>query len=150
MSRNMTKPTKWLCAKQRLRSAWARPVWSESSLSAWRNLCSLVTHWVHSENSDQTGWMPRLISVLTGCTLILLVLLCQGSNTHEYTSRFYCLKSNFFIFKMDITCCFYSWSNQELKCTSSMFSLQYALTSSLHAQKMLLCMMHQLNKFGSG
>ena len=32
-----------------------RPVWSESSLSAWRKLGSLATHWVHSEDSDQTG-----------------------------------------------------------------------------------------------
>ena len=26
-----------------------RPVWAESSLSAWRNLGSLATHWAHSE-----------------------------------------------------------------------------------------------------
>ena len=38
-----------------------RPVWSESSLSAWRNLGSLATHWAHSKDSDQTGRMPRLI-----------------------------------------------------------------------------------------
>ena len=30
------------------------PVWSESSLSAWRNLGSLVIHWVHSE--DWSDW----------------------------------------------------------------------------------------------
>ena len=40
-----------------------RPVWSESSLSAWRNRGSLATHWAHSEDSDQTGRMPRLIWV---------------------------------------------------------------------------------------
>ena len=34
-----------------------RPVWSESSLSAWRKLGSLATHWAHSEDSDQTGQM---------------------------------------------------------------------------------------------
>ena len=56
-----------------------RPVWSESSLSAWRNLGSLSTHWVHSEDSDQTERMPRLIWVFTGRTLILLVLSCRGS-----------------------------------------------------------------------
>ena len=38
-----------------------RTVWSESSLSAWRKLGSLATHWAHSEDSDQTGRMPRLI-----------------------------------------------------------------------------------------
>ena len=32
-----------------------RPVWSESSLSAWRKAVSLATHWAHSEDSDQTG-----------------------------------------------------------------------------------------------
>ena len=30
------------------------PVWSESSLSMWRKLGSLATHWVHSEDFDQT------------------------------------------------------------------------------------------------
>ena len=44
------------------------PVWSESSLSAWRKLESLATHWAHSEGSDQTGRMPRLIWVFTGRT----------------------------------------------------------------------------------
>ena len=43
-----------------------RPVWSESSLFAWRKHGSLATHWVHSEDSDQTGrmsqrWDARLI-----------------------------------------------------------------------------------------
>ena len=56
-----------------------RPVWSESSLSAWRKLGSLATHWVRSEDSDQTGRMPRLIWVFAGGTLILLVLSCLGS-----------------------------------------------------------------------
>ena len=56
-----------------------RPVRSESSLSAWRNLGSLATRWAHSEDSDQTGWMPGLIWVFAGSTLILLVLSCRGS-----------------------------------------------------------------------
>ena len=51
-----------------------RSVWSESSLSAWRNIWSLATHWAHSEDSDQTGRMSRLIWVFAGRTLILLVL----------------------------------------------------------------------------
>ena len=66
-----------------------RPVWSESSLSAWRNIGSLATHWAHSEDSDQTGHMhnedsdqighrPRLIWVFAGRTLILLVLSCRA------------------------------------------------------------------------
>ena len=83
----MTKPTKWLCAQQRFRSALAFaqsdqikcPVWSESSLSAWRNLGPLTTHWAHSEDTDQTGRMPRLIWVFAGHTATLLVLSWGGS-----------------------------------------------------------------------
>ena len=56
------------------------PVWSESSLSAWRKLGSLATHWVHSKDSDQTGRMPRLIWVFAGRTVILLFLTWGGSN----------------------------------------------------------------------
>ena len=59
----MTKPTKWHVrpAKTQI-SLGIRPVWSESLLSTRSNLGSLATHWAHSEDSDQTGWMPRLIA----------------------------------------------------------------------------------------
>ena len=49
---------------------------------------SLCTQWVandpsflhaDSEDSDHTGWMPRLIWVFTGRTVTLLVLSCRGS-----------------------------------------------------------------------
>ena len=50
-----------------------RPVSSDSSLSAWRKLGPLATHRAHSEDSDQTGRMPRLIWVFAGRTAILLV-----------------------------------------------------------------------------
>ena len=57
-----------------------RPVWSKSSLSAWRKLESLA----------------MLIWVFVGCTLILLVLSCHGSFdllmwclTRVYTVCFY-------------------------------------------------------------
>ena len=50
------------------------PVWSESSLSAWRNLGSLAIHWAHSEDS--------------GRTLILLVLSCRGSNVKNMRKLF--------------------------------------------------------------
>ena len=56
-----------------------RPVWSESSLSAWRKLGSLAAHWAHSEDSDQTGQMHRLIWVFSGRTATLLVLSWGGS-----------------------------------------------------------------------
>ena len=56
-----------------------RPVWSESSLCAqWLAKDPSFLH-ADSEDSDQTGWMPRLIWVFAGRTLILLVLTCHGS-----------------------------------------------------------------------
>ena len=54
--------------------------WSESSLGAWRKLWSLAIYWAHSEDSDQTGRIPRLIWVFAGRTVILLVLPWDGSN----------------------------------------------------------------------
>ena len=51
-----------------------RPVWSESSLSAWRKVGSLATHWTHNKGSDQTGRMPRLIWVFVGRIATFLVL----------------------------------------------------------------------------
>ena len=71
----MTKPTKWHVRPARAQiSLGICPVWSESSLSTWRKLVSLATHWAHSEDSDQTGQMPRLIWVFAGCKVILFVL----------------------------------------------------------------------------
>ena len=63
------------------------PVWSESSLRAqWVAKDPRFLH-AHSEDSDQTGQMPRLIWVFAGSTLILLVLSCHGSHSH-YSSSF--------------------------------------------------------------
>ena len=84
MSRLMTKPTKWHVrpAKTQINPV-IRPVWSESSLSVWRKLGSLATHWAHSEDSDHTGRMPRLIWFFAGRTVILLVLSWGGSFNGE-------------------------------------------------------------------
>ena len=77
MSHDTTKPTKWVCVQRRLSEG---PVWSESSL---------CDQWVakdpsflqaDSEDSDQTGRMPRLMWVFAGRTATLLVLSCRGSN----------------------------------------------------------------------
>ena len=57
-----------------------RLVWSESSLCAqWVAKDPRFLH-ADSEDSDQTGQMPRLIWVFAGRTLILLILSCRGSN----------------------------------------------------------------------
>ena len=80
-----------------------RPVWSESSLPAWRKLGSLATHWAQAK-TDQTGRMPRLIWVFAGRTATLLVW-SWGSSDHyvlrlhpgscrklHYSSHGICLK----------------------------------------------------------
>ena len=40
------------------------PVWSESSLSAWRQFGSLAIQWAHSEDSDQTHFVGFVVSRL--------------------------------------------------------------------------------------
>ena len=59
LSHSMTKPTKWPVQPTKTKiSLGVRPVWvwSESLLSAWRNLGSLATNWAHSEEwSDWVG-----------------------------------------------------------------------------------------------
>ena len=51
----MTKPTKWSVrpAKTQI-SLGISPVWSELSLSTWRNFGSLATHWAQSK--DGSDW----------------------------------------------------------------------------------------------
>ena len=77
----MTKPTKWPVrpAKTQI-NLGIRPVWSVSSLSAWRNIGPLTTYWVYSDDSDQTGQMPRLMSLpgahLSYCWFCFLVPHC--------------------------------------------------------------------------
>ena len=68
-----------VCQAKTLISLGIRPVWSEFSLSAWRKLGSLATHWLHSEDSDQTGHQADLSlrwahSHIVG--LVMLWLVC--------------------------------------------------------------------------
>ena len=71
----MTKPTKWhvLPAKTQI-SLGICPVRSEASLCAQYVVKGPIRLHADSEVSDQTGWMPRLICVFAGLTVILLVL----------------------------------------------------------------------------
>ena len=64
----MTKPTKWPCVQRRLRSAWAS-VQSDQSLLLCAQWVANDPSFLHadSEDSDQTGRMPRLIRVYAGC-----------------------------------------------------------------------------------
>ena len=84
----MTKPTKWYVRQLKTQiSLGIRPVWSESSLSAWWKLGSLATQWTHSEDCDKTGRMPRLISVFAERTFcfvgFVMRRLIWGSNTNH-------------------------------------------------------------------
>ena len=85
MSHIMTKPTKWLRPAKTRISLGIHPVWSESSLCAeWVTKDPSLLH-ADSEDSDQTGRMPRLIWVFARHTVILLVLSCRGSHDHYGT-----------------------------------------------------------------
>ena len=69
MSHCMSKPTIWHFRPVKTQiSLGIRPVWSESSLSAWRKVWSLVTRWAHFGDSAQTRRMSRLIWTFALCT----------------------------------------------------------------------------------
>ena len=83
MSRLTTKPTKSPVRQAKTQIGLGiRSVWAESSLSAWRNLGFLATHWAHCEDSDQTRLIPRLIWVFARGTdhfvgfVMRLLILC--------------------------------------------------------------------------
>ena len=70
------KTNKWLCAQQRQISLDIHPDWSESSLCAlWVAKDPSFLH-ADSEDTDQTGRMPRLIWILAGriCHFVGLVM----------------------------------------------------------------------------
>ena len=96
----MTKATKWHVRPAKTQvNLGIRPVWSESSLSTRGKLRSLAIIIAHSEASDQTGRMPRLIWVFAGSKdhfvgfvmrkLILLCLTCVNKTDFCYFEGFY-------------------------------------------------------------
>ena len=109
-SRLMTKPTNWHVRPARL---GIRPVWSESSLSARSKLGSLATHWAHSKDSDQTGWMPMLIWVFAGRTdhfvgfVMGRLILCRYQSYQ--VSHISCSKNKSSIQKVPAVCSFCDW-----------------------------------------
>ena len=80
MSRDMTKPTKWLCVQRKLRSAWASAQSDQSLRSPHEESLGPSYPLSASEDADQTG----RIWAYAGRTLILLVLSCHGSNALRY------------------------------------------------------------------
>ena len=79
LSHNITKPTKWVCAQRRLRSAWASTQSDQSFRCQHEEKAWVFSYLISaSEDSDQTGQMPRLIWVFPGRTVTLLVLSCRN------------------------------------------------------------------------
>ena len=79
-SHHMKKPTKSpVCPAKTQISLGIWPVWSESWLCAQWVAKDPSFLQADSEDSDQTGQMPRLIWVFAGRTAILLVFSCTGS-----------------------------------------------------------------------
>ena len=70
MSHRMSKPIKWPVRQAKTQiSLGICPVWSESSLYAeWVAKDQSFIHANRKKDSDQTGHMPRLISVFSGLT----------------------------------------------------------------------------------
>ena len=94
MSRFVTKPTKWHVRPTETQiSLGICQVWSDPSMSAWKKLRSLATHWAHSEGSER---MPRLIWVFAGRTVILLVLSRGGS--YSDSCNFYYMNLQYIMF----------------------------------------------------
>ena len=126
----MTKPTKWHVPPVKTQiSLGTRPVWSESSLSAWRKLGSWATHWAHSEDWSDWEYGPADLSLRWAhahfTCFVLRWLICY---TALYTVNFLFKVSGLFYMQLFfyISSCIYckqsrSWSDS----AASYRSLQY-------------------------
>ena len=64
-----------MCAQWRLRSAWASAQCDQSSLSAWRKLGPLATHWAHSWSESSLGtqsfcWFYHVAALIIDCIFL--------------------------------------------------------------------------------
>ena len=70
MNRLMTKPTKWLCAQWRLRSAWASAQSDQSSLCAqW---IAKDPSFLYTDSKDWSDWANAIFLVLSWGSSIIL------------------------------------------------------------------------------
>ena len=89
MSRLMTKPSNWYVRPPKTQiSLGIRPVWSQFSLCAWWVAKDPSFLHADSDDSDQTGWMPRLIWVFPGCTrhFVGFIMRCLIFKIHFITT----------------------------------------------------------------
>ena len=92
----MTKPTKWsMRSANTLISQGIYPVWSESSLCAqWVPKDQMFLH-ADSEDSDQTGWIPRLLRVFAGRTGHFVGFVMRLKEIQSTPDSAYCLSLYF-------------------------------------------------------
>ena len=99
LSRLMTKPTKWVCAQRRLRSAWASAQSHQSSLCA--QCVAKDLRFLHAD-SKCPGWSESSL----GAHAILVVLSWGGSFDEVlpwyYTQFVVSLKNNGFEYKQKV------------------------------------------------
>ena len=89
MSRLVTKPTKWHVCRAKTQISRGihvvcRPVWSESLLCAQWVAKETSFLQADSEDSDQTGWMPRLIWVFAGRTCHFVGFVTRRLKCHYF------------------------------------------------------------------
>ena len=127
MSCNMTKPTKWLCTKRRLRSTWASTQSDQSlrmcSMGSWGpNVSSCGQRWLWSDWADaqadlvHPGWSESLL----GAQIILFVLSWGGSYTHsKYSSSVMSFLFRVSSLTRDVNSFFSDWISSSLFFSSS-------------------------------
>ena len=93
------KPTKWLCAQRRICLGW-----SESSLCTQPVAMNPSFLHADSEDSDQTGQMPRLIWVFAGHTCYFVGFVMRRLNYHKCNEVVWQLSHcfNFLFFRSDL------------------------------------------------
>ena len=80
-----------LCAKRRLGSAWAS---AQSDHSLRCSHGEPWIRWAHSEEADQTGWLPRLISVFAKCKCRFVGFVVRRLRMHYYDDELLLLQIN--------------------------------------------------------
>ena len=95
------------------------PVWSESSLSAWRKLGSLATHWAHTliRLGGCPGWSESSLGALSFCWFCHVVaLICIWGELDNAKNKPY--KIGMFLYSPDSTCTVWKliWSRLNAQC----------------------------------
>ena len=83
-----------MCAQRRLRSAWSSAQSDQSSLSAWRKLGSLATHWAHNE--DWSDWVDAQADLNLRWAQSFCWFCCEAAhfiNFRVSKSVFFCYQS---------------------------------------------------------